>query len=74
MYIVLRKDEYDKLVHEESKLSLFESTVEKELKKKKGTMKAYDEIGKEDIVNELKHEYTGMAFVRDMFLILVRGD
>lgn len=35
MYIVLRKDEYDKLVHEESKLSLFESTVEKELKNKR---------------------------------------
>lgn len=74
MYIVLSKDEYDKLVCEKNKLSIFESAVEEELKKKKGNIKSYDKLGREDIANELKHEYSGMALVRDMFLILVRGD
>ena len=72
MYVVLTNEEYEGLVQTPGKTSLFMDSLENELRLKKDDIKAYKEIGNEDIANNLKHEYNGMLFAKDMFLKIMK--
>lgn len=47
-------------------------SLENELRTKKDDIKVYEEIGNDDIANNLRHEYSGMLFVKDIFLKIMK--
>lgn len=67
MYVVLSKEEYEELVQTPGKISLFIDSLENELRLKKDDIKVYEEIGDENIANDLSHEYKGMVSVKSLF-------
>lgn len=72
MYVILSNEEYEGLVQTPGKASLFMDRIENELRLKKNDIKVYEEIGSEDIANNLRHEYSGMLLVKDIFLKVMK--
>lgn len=72
MYVILSNEEYEELVQTPGKASLFIDSLENELRLKQDDIKVYEEIGSEDIVNNLRHEYSGMLFVKNIFLKIMK--
>ena len=72
MYVILSNEEYEGLTQTPGKASLFIDSLENELRLKQDDIKVYEDIGSEDIVNNLRHEYSGMLFVKNIFLKIMK--
>lgn len=72
MYIVLTQEEYGKLSSTKGMTNLFIDKLENELKLKKDDIKLHERMGDKVVVNNLKYEYSGMLFVRDMFVEIMK--
>lgn len=72
MYVILSNEEYEGLVQTPGKASLFIDSLENELRLKQDDIKVYEQIGSKDIVNNLRHEYSGMLFVKNIFLKIMK--
>lgn len=58
-----------------NKIELFRETIEHELLLKRDTISVYSQIENNDeFVNDMKHEYIGMNFARELFEKIIRGD
>lgn len=72
MYVILSNEEYESLIQTPGKASLFMDRLENELRLKKDNIEVYEQIGSKDIANNLRHEYSGMQFVKDIFLKIMK--
>ena len=72
MYIVLTQEEYGKLSGTRGMVNLFMDKLENEIKSKKEDIELYKRMGDKVVVNSLKYEYSGMLFVRDMFVEIMK--
>ena len=73
MYYILNQEEYDKLCQADGKIALFRESVKNELQLKRNDIDTYNQIdGNEEYVNIMKHEYSGMILVREIFERIMR--
>lgn len=69
MYIVLTVAEFDKLKESNNKLKLFEDSLNHELELKAHEIDISKKTRSYDVITNLKNEYSGMLFVKDIFNI-----
>ena len=69
MYVVLTLDEFSKLKESNRKLELFIDSLNHELELKKHEIDVSKKVKSEDVVKNLRYEYSGMLFVKDIFNI-----
>lgn len=69
MYVVLTLDEFRKLKESNRKLELFIDSLNNELELKKHEIDLSKKVKSEDVVKNLRCEYSGMLFVKDIFNI-----
>ena len=75
MYYILNQDEYDELCQASGKIELFRDSVKHELQLKRNDIDTYSQIeDNKDCVNLMKHEYSGMILVREIFEKIMRGE
>lgn len=73
MYIVLTIDEFSKLTESSkanNKLELFVDSLNHELELKAHEIDIAKRTRSEDVIKNLKHEYSGMLFVKDILTLL----
>ena len=73
MYIVLTKEEYDKLILETSIPTLFKDSLEHELALKEENIKMYSACGSKDIAIQLRRECRGMEKARELLLEIMKS-
>lgn len=69
MYVVLTLDEYSKLKETSRKLELFIDSLNHELELKTHEIDISKKFKSNDVVKNLRYEYSGMLFVKDIFNI-----
>nr|DAF57654.1 MAG TPA: hypothetical protein [Podoviridae sp. ctpVv1] len=69
MYVVLTLDEYSKLKETSRKLDLFIDSLNHELELKTHEINISKKFKSDDVVKNLRYEYSGMLFVKDIFNI-----
>ena len=70
MYVVLTFDEFSKLTEsskKNKKLELFVDSLNHELELKAHEIDIAKKTRSEDVIKNLKYEYSGMLFVKDIF-------
>ena len=67
MYVILNFDEFSKLKESDRKLKLFVDSLNKELELKAHEIDTSKKTRSYDVITNLKNEYSGMLFVKDIF-------
>lgn len=70
MYVVITIDELNKLKESNSKLELFKDSLNHELELMRRDIDIAQKTASDDVVNNLKYEYSGMLFVKDILTLL----
>lgn len=70
MYVVITIDELNKLKESNSKLELFKDSLNHELELMRRDIDIAQKTASDYVVNNLKYEYSGMLFVKDILTLL----
>ena len=72
MYVVITIDELNKLKESNRKLELFKDSLDHELELKRRDIAIAQKTLSEDVINNFIYEYSGMLFVKHIFLKIMK--